>query len=136
MIEEPLTPVDAAAQLSFAVQEVLGRVAATHDMSVTLVRMLGILRDHEPTMAALADSLGLDRSSVTGLIDRAEKRGLVARHPSATDARSVLVTLTAAGRRLSAAGERDFEEGMRGILSRLSDADTEALVRIGLSLRG
>src|ERR1700709_255223 len=92
--------VDALVQLIFAGPLVLARVAADHDLSVTQLRLLGILRDRTPTMATIADFLELDRSSVSGLIDRAERRGLVSRTASATDARVTLVELTAAGREL------------------------------------
>jgi DNA-binding MarR family transcriptional regulator len=61
----------------------LTRIAAEHDLSVTQLGMLGILRDRTPTMAQIADYLELDRSSVSGLVDRAERRG---RHRRARDA--------------------------------------------------
>src|SRR5947209_2363261 len=51
-------------------------------------------------MTELAALLACDNSNVTGLIDRLEARGLVARHPSSQDRRVKHVVLTAAGRRL------------------------------------
>ena len=48
-------------------------------------------------MAELARHLGLDRSSVTGLIDRAQKRGLVAREPRPEDGRGVQVRIAPDG---------------------------------------
>ncbi|HEX4491024.1 MAG TPA: MarR family transcriptional regulator [Acidimicrobiia bacterium] len=92
--------VDALAQLTFAVHGSLTRVAAAHDASVVQARLLGILRDRQPTINELATFLDLDKSSVTGLVDRAEERGLVRRTPSRVDGRRVHVTITAAGRRL------------------------------------
>jgi DNA-binding MarR family transcriptional regulator len=96
-----LSPVDGLAQLSFLIQALLERQAAEHDLSIIQTRLLGVLRDRKPTMNELARFLGLDKSSVTGLVDRAERRGLVVRVPSATDRRSVLVSLTDKGRRSS-----------------------------------
>jgi DNA-binding MarR family transcriptional regulator len=75
-------------------------VAAANDLSLTQLRMLAILRDREPTMAALATHLGLERSSVSGLIDRSVNRGLAQRRPSSADGRAVHLSLTPAGRRL------------------------------------
>ena len=95
---QQLSPVDGLAQLSFLVQGLLERRAAEHDLSIIQTRLLGVLRDRTPTMNELARFLGLDKSSVTGLVDRAERRGLVARVPSATDRRAVLVSLTDEGR--------------------------------------
>ena len=63
--------------MSFALMAVLTEVAAEHDLSLTQLRVLGILRDREPTMADLATFTGLERSTISGLIDRAAQRGLV-----------------------------------------------------------
>lgn len=97
--EAPL--VDALGQMSFTVMAILSRVAAANDLSLTQLRALAILRDREPRMAELAEHLGLDRSTVSGLIDRAAKRDLVSRIASDTDKRSARVALSAAGRRLA-----------------------------------
>lgn len=88
---------DAVVQLSFSVHELLSSIAVDFDLSITQVRMLGILRDREPGMLELARVLVLEKSSVTGLVDRAERRGLVTRTRSAHDARAVHVRLTAHG---------------------------------------
>src|ERR1700751_1075505 len=80
---------DGLVQVSFAVTAVLSRVAAEQDLSLTQLRVLGILRDREPTMAELATYLGLERSTVSGLIDRAVQRGLVQKTADSADGRSV-----------------------------------------------
>jgi MarR family transcriptional regulator, lower aerobic nicotinate degradation pathway regulator len=97
--EEDLGIVDALALLSFLVQGTLARHAAAEDLSMIQTRLLGVLRDREPTMQELARLLELDKSSVTGLVARAEKRELVRRVPSRDDRRAVHVTLAPAGRR-------------------------------------
>jgi len=97
--------VDALVQLSFQVQRILAAVGAEHDLSIIQIRLLGILRDRQPGMLELGQHLGLDKSSITGLVSRAEKRGLVQRTPSPHDGRGVLVALTPAGRRLAEQGE-------------------------------
>lgn len=93
--------VDGLVQLSAIVQRVLSDVAASEDLSLLQGRLLGVLRDHEPTMAQIARILGLDKSSTTGLIDRAEIRGLVERHNVPEDGRAFRVVLTREGRRLA-----------------------------------
>ena len=85
---------DALAQMSFTLMAVLTEVAAEHDLSLTQLRVLGILRDRQPTMAELATFTGLERSTISGLIDRAAHRGLVAKIADPRDGRSVRVTLT------------------------------------------
>ena len=64
--------VDSLVQSSFLIQGALRRVAARQDLSVIQMRLLGILRDREPGTLLLSRLLGLDKSSVTGLVDRAE----------------------------------------------------------------
>src|SRR6201996_1089570 len=91
---------DALAQMSFTLMAVLTEVAAEHDLSLTQLRVLGILRDREPTMADLATFTGLERSTMSGLIDRAAQRGLVTKTADPRDGRSVRVTLTESARRL------------------------------------
>jgi DNA-binding MarR family transcriptional regulator len=98
----PAGLLDALVLTSFTVIALLSRTAAEHDMSLTQLRMLAILRDRTPAMADLAGLLGLERSSVSGLIDRAARRGLVQRSASSDDGRSVQVSLTADGHRLAA----------------------------------
>jgi MarR family transcriptional regulator, lower aerobic nicotinate degradation pathway regulator len=109
-----LSLVDALVQLSFGVQQILGRAGAKHDLSIIQARLLGILRDREPTMAALARHLVLDKSSITGLVDRAERRGLVRRAADPDDGRSVRVAITEKGRELidESAGEIEREIGV------------------------
>jgi MarR family transcriptional regulator, lower aerobic nicotinate degradation pathway regulator len=125
-----LSPVDALAQLSFVVTGLLERRAAEHDLSLAATRLLGVLRDREPTMNELARLLQLDKSSVTGLVDRAERRGLVARVPSAADRRSVLVRLTDEGRSQVSAAAGLFEADVTAVLDVLPPRDRAALTRL------
>jgi DNA-binding MarR family transcriptional regulator len=93
--------VDGLVQTSFVVQTLLAEIAAEHDLSIVQLRLLGILRDREPRMAQLAQFLGLTKSSATGLVDRAERRGLVRRTAIPVgDDRAVHVVLTGDGREL------------------------------------
>src|SRR3984957_17296751 len=125
-----LGPVDGLAQLSFLVMGMLERRAAELDLSIAATRLLGVLRDREPTMNELARLLDLDKSSVTGLVDRAERRGLVARVPSAADRRSVHVKLTADGRSLVSAAAGRFAADVSAVLGLLPPRDRAALRRI------
>jgi MarR family transcriptional regulator, lower aerobic nicotinate degradation pathway regulator len=118
--ENDLGLVDALAQLSFAVQATLGQVAASFELSIVQARLLGILRDRRPTIKELALFLGLDKSSVTGLVDRAEHRGLVQRVASALDGRSVLVAITPSGQSLIDGAARAFAAQISVLVADLS----------------
>ncbi|GAB2916843.1 MarR family winged helix-turn-helix transcriptional regulator [Streptomyces mayteni] len=50
-----------------------------------------------PSFGELATMLGCDKTNVTGMVDRLEKRGLLAREPDARDRRISRVVLTRAG---------------------------------------
>ena len=123
-------PVDAVAQLSFLVQNTLAAHAAERDLSLAQTRLLGVLRDRTPSMNELAGLLEVDKSSVTGLVSRAEKRGLVARTPSARDGRSTVVTLTASGRRLIRSVSTRFSADLEDILSTLPAAQQRTLTTL------
>ena len=93
--------VDALVQAAFAAMAVLNKVGADNDLSLTQLRVLAILRDRQLRMTGLADYLGLEKSTMTGLVDRAENRGLLERAPSASDGRAVDVFLSPAGAELA-----------------------------------
>ncbi len=119
--------VDSLFQLSFLLQGRLSRLADAHDLSLIQVRLLGILRDREPAMNELAGYLELEKSSLSGLIDRAEKRELVTRVPSPDDRRAATVRITAKGRRLSQVVAEQARREIAEILGTLSRADRERL---------
>jgi DNA-binding MarR family transcriptional regulator len=125
-----LDPVDGLAQLSFVVSGMIERRATEHGLSLAATRLLGVLRDREPTMNELARLLQLDKSSVTGLVDRAERRGLVARVPSAADRRSVLVRLTPEGRALIAETGTRFAADVTAMLGQLPAREQATLNRL------
>lgn len=125
--EADLGLVDALAQLSFVVQGALGRIAAAHELSIVHARMLGILRDRRPTIKELASFLGLDKSSVTGLVNRAEERGLVRRTAAPHDGRSVQVIVTPAGRKLIDRAAAEFEAEIDLLVEDLTAAQRVAL---------
>ena len=93
--------VDALVQAAFVTMAVLNKVGADNDLSLTQLRVLAILRDRRLRMTALADYLGLEKSTMTGLVDRAEKRGLLQRAPNASDGRSIDVCLSPDGAELA-----------------------------------
>jgi MarR family transcriptional regulator, lower aerobic nicotinate degradation pathway regulator len=122
--------VDALAQLSFLVQGALAEIAAQHDLSVIQTRLLGVLRDREPAMNALGRHLGLDKSSISGLIDRAERRGLVTRSVSASDRRVVRVSITGTGRQLAEQVAVSFTARIETFTAGLPDADRQLLAQL------
>jgi DNA-binding MarR family transcriptional regulator len=124
--DQPATPsadvrlIDALAQSAFVVMGALTHIAAEHDLSLTQMRVLGILRDRRPRMAQLADYLGLEKSTLSGLVDRAERRGLLARGPSAEDA----------GLELAEQVHAEVRRALAPATAHLTAAERQALTRL------
>ncbi|MEL6402510.1 MAG: MarR family transcriptional regulator [Cyanobacteria bacterium J06626_4] len=58
------------------------------------LRVLNLLEDAPLTPRIIGESIGLTSGSVTALIDRLQKAGLVERRPSKTDRRSIEIGIT------------------------------------------
>jgi DNA-binding MarR family transcriptional regulator len=129
-VAEQLSAVDALAQLSFLVYGALAEVAGERELSVVQTRLLGVLRDREPTMQELGRFLGLDKSSVSGLVDRAARRGLVRRVPSTDDRRAVRVSLTDAGRALGGEVALAFGSRIDAYVGGLPTMERDQLTRL------
>jgi DNA-binding MarR family transcriptional regulator len=117
-------------QLSFLLHGRLARIAAAHGLSLIQARVLGILRDREPGMQELARHLELEKSSLSGLIDRAELRGLVERIPSTDDRRAASVRMTSLGRRLSRAVAAEVGAEVAELLAGLPREDRVRLASL------
>jgi len=77
------------------------RAAAELDLTKQQAHALFALGHEEGcSMSHLAETLACDASSVTGIVDRLEARGLVSRRSSASDRRMRMLVLTPAGARL------------------------------------
>lgn len=122
--------IDVLVQSTFWTMAVLNELAADNDLSLTQLRVLAILRDRRVRMSALAAHLGLDRSTMTGLVDRAEKRGLLSRAPSPDDGRAVDVFLSPDGAELADALSARIEQTMSPTLGRLTPAERRRLAAL------
>ena len=73
------------------------------------------LLDEPMPMGELARRLGCDNSNITGIVDRLEARGLIARSPSPEDRRVKLLVLTEQGHELRRRGVERFTTPAPGI---------------------
>lgn len=119
--------VDAIAQLSFAAMAVLNRIGAENDLSLTQLRVLGILRDRRLRMSDLAEYLGLEKSTLSGLVDRAERRGLLERGRNAADGRAVDVFLSAGGHEVAARLYDEIRQPLRALADALEVTEQRRL---------
>ena len=70
------------------------------EITLTQVQVLRALRDGPQTLGRLGHAIGLSPTSVTRVVDRLERRGLVSRRRDADDRRLVRLHLEPAGERL------------------------------------
>jgi DNA-binding MarR family transcriptional regulator len=81
-------------------------------------------------MGDLRDHLALEKSSISGLIDRAEHRGLVARTTGHPDGRAVHVRLTEQGTELATRFADEVYAELETLLEPLSDRDQRRLFKL------
>lgn len=119
--------VDALVPAAFATMAVLSKIGAENDLSLTMLRVLGILRDRRPRMAELADRLGLEKQTMSGLVTRAEARGLVVRVPSSDDKRAIDVLLTSEGSDLFDRLHDQMQRALAPLTEQLNKSDQNRL---------
>jgi DNA-binding MarR family transcriptional regulator len=108
-----------------------------HDaFSLIHLNVLAILEiDGAASMSQLALALDVSVASMTGIVDRMEKRGLVERRRDGGDRRVVLVSATEAGRGVFRELDRRRREGLGKMLAQLGDKELADLLAGHRALR-
>ena len=92
-----------------------------HGLNKTEEQVLMIAWDHDgPTMQFLSRKAGLEKGSLTTVVDSLEEAGLVGRTRDETDRRSFIVKPTGAGSDLAKKIDALFDIHLENILGRLS----------------
>ena len=121
--ETQLDDADQLVQLSRLVQGAFARIADRHHLTPVQARLLCVLAQGPRGMTELARCCGVEKAALTGLVDRAERRGLAERTPVPGDRRALRVTLTDAGRRSAAAFHAQVTAELNQLLSPLASHD-------------
>ena len=82
----------------------------------------------ELTQKELADLIGLDKTTMVVTIDELEAAGLAERVPSPTDRRARIISVTNAGRKAIAKGDRIVAEIQEDVLATLPAGRREAFM--------
>ena len=112
-------------QLTTVVQAIYACVSERHDLTPVQARLLCVLLDGPRGMAELAHRFGVEKAALTGLMDRAERRGLARRSPVPGDRRALQATLTDAGRRAAAAFHAEVGAELSRLVAPLAPPDRE-----------
>lgn len=118
---------DALVQLSHLVQHVFADVSRHYDLTPQQAQLLCALSRGPVGMTELSRSLRLEKSSLTGLVDRVERRGLVARERVSRDRRACQVALTGRGVRLAAETHEGVTTRLEALAGELRPADRDRL---------
>lgn len=106
----------------------LARRADLTGPQLTVVKILEQIGDM--SLSELSEKIRAQNSTVTGIIDRMEREGLVARERSKEDRRVVYIRLTPKGRRLAQEVPVEPMEIFRSALQSLSAQEMKDLMRI------
>lgn len=82
------------------------------------------------TQAALAESIGADKTRIISVLDDLQERGLIQRQPDPADRRARLLSLTPAGRRTRDAAQSAIREREERLLARLPAPDRGTFLRV------
>ena len=107
-----------------------GTSEAQFNLLMTLKRSDGPLTQND-----LSRELLVDKSNITGLLDKLEEQALIKRNRVAGDRRSYHITLTESGRKLIDEVDPLYAETVAGIMSRFSPEERDELIRLTRKLR-
>jgi DNA-binding MarR family transcriptional regulator len=122
--------VAALVRTTFLVNAVYAESGREHGLTPQQGQLLCVLMAQPYAMGEISTMLGLAKSSLTGLVDRTERNGLVRREPDPRDTRGVRVALTPRG---SVLAEEFYNETCRRIEelpTGLSDEERELMAAL------
>jgi DNA-binding MarR family transcriptional regulator len=109
-----------------------GALKRWHEGALSLIHLnlLMLLRARGPlTMTHLAELLDVSVASATGIVDRMEKKGVIARTRSEEDRRVVEVSVTERGEEIFSAMQAERQIRLTQLLSEIKDNDLAALLQ-------
>ena len=115
--------------LTRALQDFFAAEAKAHELSPTELIVLTRTTSGEPvTGAQLAQALGMRSSSVTGLADRLEAKGLTTRRAHPSDRRAVVLQATRRGRAVVNRAIGPLLEQLLGVARELESEERATVV--------
>ncbi|TDD80471.1 MarR family winged helix-turn-helix transcriptional regulator [Actinomadura rubrisoli] len=88
---------EALLELGCVLEGIRGTASRELGLTPQQAQLLTMVDPHELTHGELASRLHCDKTNITGLVDRLERRGLVRRQPDPVDRRAAKVVLTEQG---------------------------------------
>ncbi|MFI7639011.1 MarR family winged helix-turn-helix transcriptional regulator [Nonomuraea sp. NPDC049400] len=126
-VDGPIGMASALVRSTFVVNAVYAASAREYGLTQQQGQLLCVLMAQPYGMSELGHVLGLAKSSLTGLVDRSERNGLVRRRPDPQDSRAVRVALTRRGARLADEFYTETCRRVDGLTSRFAPTERDAL---------
>lgn len=89
--------------------------------------LMSLWREDGPKVVDLGRQAGLEPSTMTGLLDRMERDGLVSRVPDPEDRRAQRIRLTKEGRRVQPAVQKLLDRTLGKVLDEVGEKDLSQL---------
>ncbi|MEU6407910.1 MarR family transcriptional regulator [Microbispora sp. NPDC046933] len=129
-IDGQIGTVAALVRSTFLVNAVYVDSAREYGITQQQGQLLCVLMAQPYGMSELGAMLGLAKSSLTGLVDRSERNGLVRRNPDPQDSRAVRVSLTRQGARLADEFYTETCRRVEELTSGLAPAERDTLAAL------
>lgn len=101
---------------------------AEHDVTPVQYGILACLWQHDgQAPSQIAANLNLDSSTITGILDRMENKGLLRRTPDPNDRRALKVVLTVSGSALQSPIDKIIDDANEEVMENLSQTERESL---------
>ncbi|MEU7004054.1 MarR family transcriptional regulator [Nonomuraea sp. NPDC046570] len=129
-VDGQIGTVAALVRSTFLVNAVYADSAREHGLTQQQGQLLCVLMAQPYGMSELGAMLGLAKSSLTGLVDRTERNGLVQRKPDPQDSRAVRVALTRRGVKLADEFYTETCRRVEELTSGFAPAERDALAAL------
>jgi len=104
----------------------LGKQTGLTTPQLVIIQAVGRLED--PTVSDIAKAVSLSLATVTTILNRLERNGLVNRARSSVDRRRVIVTLTEQGQTLRASAPKPLQDSFVAKFSKLETWEQHSIV--------
>ncbi|WP_214410889.1 MarR family winged helix-turn-helix transcriptional regulator [Sphaerisporangium fuscum] len=129
-VDGQIGTVAALVRSTFLVNAVYSESAREYGITQQQGQLLCVLMAQPYGMSELGAVLGLAKSSLTGLVDRTERNGLVRREPDPQDSRAVRVGLTGRGAKLADEFYTETCRRVEALTSGLDPAERDTLAAL------
>jgi DNA-binding MarR family transcriptional regulator len=125
---------DALVQFAHLIDHLFADASRANGLTPQQAQLLCELMPGPLGMTELTGLLNVERSTMTGLVDRVERRALVKRAPDANDRRAIQIALTAKGRRLGMKSYSAVTAKVEALTGGLAPANATRLTAIVVNI--